>query len=333
VAFLLLYAAFALREDEDGAIQSRIEEWWIKITDKRSDALSISASFIREIARLTLLGIDRIFGASLMSVRFFGVSLYFSLASLNLLSLFTYQDHAFHFAKPIPLKEIVTSLRFVGAGLFPAFASFLTSSKFRWLLAFWYLGLAWGLIGFLDFAHFVYKSGHGKLAFGMIFFSGLGLLISGMFDILYVQFIRWLLQRISTASTHSQIYHGLLLASMSALLALTLFAVPIALGVILIHYAHSVTGIGIAGFVLIFSWVFNLITLLTCFLGFLLAFTILLHRLFWPLLQRPLYGFQRFGIIKKKKLLWSVGIFLLLLPKPDSLWHLWHLFLSAAEKF
>jgi hypothetical protein len=63
-------------------------------------------------------------------------------------------------------------------------------------------------------------------------------------------------------------------------------------------------------------------SLFVCVLGLILGCVVLLHHLFWPVLQRPLYAFQRYEVIKRKPLLWTIGISLLLLTPPQWSWRL-----------
>lgn len=43
-----------------------------------------------------------------------------------------------------------------------------------------------------------------------------------------------------------------------------------------------------------------------------LAFTMLAHRMLWPLINRLVYAFQRIGIVQRRKLFGSIGVVLLL---------------------
>ena len=54
------------------------------------------------------------------------------------------------------------------------------------------------------------------------------------------------------------------------------------------------------------SLLFNSLDVLAGSAAFILAALLLLHRLFWPMIQRPLYAVYRFSPIKQKK--WLVGI-------------------------
>jgi polyferredoxin len=55
----------------------------------------------------------------------------------------------------------------------------------------------------------------------------------------------------------------------------------------------------------------NFITVLVAILFIVLAFIMLLHRVFWPFLARPIYALQRLGIARRNKLMITLGLALL----------------------
>jgi hypothetical protein len=65
---------------------------------------------------------------------------------------------------------------------------------------------------------------------------------------------------------------------------------------------------------IVVSLLFNFINFMAGFAALFLSLLLLVHRLFWPASQRPLYAIYRFSPIKEKKWLFSLGIALLLLP-------------------
>lgn len=81
-----IYAALFLYEDEQGKIENRLEEWWIRLDDQRNAAVSRNTAFMRGIARLATAGFDRLFGRRLVSVHAFGVSSALSMLTFWLLS-------------------------------------------------------------------------------------------------------------------------------------------------------------------------------------------------------------------------------------------------------
>jgi len=86
---VLVCACFFLYEDEEGKIQNKVEEWWVTLSDRQKQSRSKIAAFMREVARLTGSGFDRLFGSGLFSLRVIPVSIYLSFASLFLLILLT----------------------------------------------------------------------------------------------------------------------------------------------------------------------------------------------------------------------------------------------------
>src|SRR5262249_43764247 len=60
-----------------------LEEWWIRIHDGQNAGLERNAAFLRTVARLTSASFDAIFGPHLFSLRCLGVSMAYSLASIN----------------------------------------------------------------------------------------------------------------------------------------------------------------------------------------------------------------------------------------------------------
>lgn len=78
---VLVYAAVFLYEDEQGRMQNKLEVWWIRLNDRSHHAISRHTKFLRNIASVTSLGFDKLFGESLFSVKFVNVSASFSMAS------------------------------------------------------------------------------------------------------------------------------------------------------------------------------------------------------------------------------------------------------------
>jgi hypothetical protein len=63
-----------LYEDEQGRIQNKLEEWWVKLRDQEDSAISRHAAFMRAVARLATHGFDRVFGERIFSFRALWVS-------------------------------------------------------------------------------------------------------------------------------------------------------------------------------------------------------------------------------------------------------------------
>src|SRR5579862_1911043 len=89
IGAVLMYAALFLYENEEDKFQNKIEEWWIRLSEKQIASRSKVAAFMQEVARLTGRGFDQLFGRRLFGIRVIPVSIYLSLASVFLVVLLT----------------------------------------------------------------------------------------------------------------------------------------------------------------------------------------------------------------------------------------------------
>ena len=55
---------------------------------------------------------------------------------------------------------------------------------------------------------------------------------------------------------------------------------------------------------------FNLLIAFVSIAFIALAMVMLIHKMLWPLLERPVYALQRFGVARRSKLLATIGIIL-----------------------
>src|SRR5258705_11600322 len=87
VEFLLgvfcVLTAIILYPNEEGKIQSRFEDFWIRVDDYRHLALSKHAAFMTQVAKLETAILDFVFGEKLISEQAMAVSLSLSLLSLT----------------------------------------------------------------------------------------------------------------------------------------------------------------------------------------------------------------------------------------------------------
>jgi hypothetical protein len=300
-----------LREDEEGRIQNRIEEWWVRIDDGRRLALSRSAAFIRETARLTGRLFDYVFGLKPISLRIFAVSSYLSIGSFFLLILVQADGARIHLRAPFPYGGLAVAGSFLATGLLPGI------SPPKWLLWLWYFPLFFIALKFLDFLLFVRHTGQDKLALGTLAVVSIGLCASFFCDVAYVASVRWTLRKMADASTDTQIYIASLFVAVCILLFVVLSLLPIIFG----FYALHGPNIGVSetfGLGMLLCLVFNSLNLFVCLAGVVFGSLLLIHRLLWPALARPLYEFQRREFIKNKTALQAVGIALIMLPRPET---------------
>jgi hypothetical protein len=66
---LLLYAGLFLAENEEGKMQNRLEELWIRVDELRSRAMTRQAALLQQIAGLVAGGFAALFGRKFFSVK------------------------------------------------------------------------------------------------------------------------------------------------------------------------------------------------------------------------------------------------------------------------
>ena len=311
VAFL--YASLFLHEDEEGRIQNRVEEWWIKLADKQDASRSWTATFMREVAKLTTRGFDRLFGKRLLSLRVAGISFCFSVASFYwsgfVAVALSRSPHA-----QLAQGALWWGLFFAAMGLVPAF------SGDGWLLAFWWVLLLVEILALGKFLFFVSAVRGGAFTERMVGYLLLIFGVSFASDILYVVLTRWVLRRLARID---RLYEILLAILGNLLILVILVLIPIQIGLRVLQHSPG------AGIAVMVSFILNFIDFAAGFAALILAFLLLLHHSLWWTVERPLYAIQRFALIKNKKWLRRAGIVLLTLPTHTGLGFL----KSLLEKF
>jgi hypothetical protein len=295
LGWLLMYCAVFLYEDQEGRVQNKIVEWWVKVDDARIVAHSRAAAFLTAVARLTARGFDRVLGERLISLRFAGVSLCLSIASVSLITAFgTIRLHQ------SPRGPLFLSACLVAAALVPAFG------ESRWVLRLWGLLLFVAVLRPFGYLLFILYSVRGIAFAGRTLgYVALPLAVSFACDVSYVSLTRWMLRKVSSGS---RVYEVVLLAAVNLLILYLIFLGPIQLGAKVSQYWQG------GGAAIMLSFCLNAIDFFAGSAALLLAVSLLIHRLFWPVVEKPLYALQRYGVISNKKLLWGAGLALAFLP-------------------
>jgi len=305
IGLLLLYSAIFLHEDEEGGIQNLIESWWVRVDDSRVSAVKRSASFFKIAAEIAGRGLSVIFGERLISARVICVSVCFSFASWELVSELISARHS-----EISSRSLEIIAGFVALGL----ASGLIHS--RGILRIWMSCVVGAILLWLANVVDFFRHKHGSMTFyEYVGIVTLACLLSAGIDVLCLFAIRWLLRR-ATMVTKPMVIIGLFLLNglMESVLALTVFvslSYRYSSAVILFIFAHAGQD---AGDTIIMMSMMSIFDLLACSYVAVVMSMMLIHLFAWPVIERPLYALARFGIIKQKKLLWTVGGALLVGP-------------------
>jgi len=280
---LLLYMSLFLTESEEGQIQNRLEELWVRIDDLSKSSLTKEAAFLQQASALLANGLDWLFGNKLLSAKAIATSLSLSGAA-TLLYLHNAQP-----LLPFPSVALIIGLVLVATSFAPGRLRYL---GFMWIP----LSALWFLIGAL-----------GEIIRGLQYFSFLAAFYGGALvsDVLFVAITRWLLRKISR-----QRETATLLTLLCSFVCLGILLAAPTLVALLIYYRRAFGAVSLGTgpvfvgvMVLLFVGASNSVSLLIVLLLFLLFLVVLLHRLIWPVLARPLYAAQRFRVFRSPKLL------------------------------
>jgi hypothetical protein len=325
LGLILIALASMTYEDEEGRLQNgirklqnRVENWWIKIDDRRKASMPWVALFMREVAKLVGRCFDKVLTKRLLSMRLVGVSLLLSMASA-LFSILVLPP-ILH-SPPVPSfgGGVLTLLWLAVMTIIPAFSESASMPLKPWLprmMRFlWWVAIIRIILTVTDFLLVLSRSGApgaflaANIAIILPFIFG----ISAGCDLSYILFTRWTLRRISATDTLGGILLWILLLLL--FLASIVIALPI-IGLSMMKYSTLVGG------VLLFSVFMNSIDVVILLASLLVAVLLLLHRLVWPLVQRPLYAIQRIQLAngkewkRRKRLLWGVGVCLIVTAVP-----------------
>jgi hypothetical protein len=309
VGMLFLYAGFFLTETEEGQLQNRLQELWIRVDDLQSRALTRQAAFLQQASSLVAEGFGRVFGPKLVSVKSVASCLCFSMASLYLsLALFGGD-------LPLLSKRVL----FTCTAIFFACGF---SKKFRYI-SFAVLALAAvleiiGLKGELK----AYQSSPGDVALGYFFYA------TGIFGgVGFIALTRWSMK----LASHLSNAPGLIATILSNLALSAALVGPLIVAELLAYHVSmfgpkvgpSVAS-GTHGWLtcLIFLCkisISNLFTALAALVVVLVPLVALLHRLVWPVISRPIYAAHRHGLIAQHNFLTALGFSCLLLAWPNNI--------------
>lgn len=289
-AFLLIYIAAFLHEDEEGKLQNRLEELWMRIDDLQSQALSRETVFLRELLRLLTRGFDGLLGKNLLSVRSITVVFCYCWASAALLNAYAIRVRLG--GRPgnsaTALWEWLEPTAFVLIGTLAAALPKRIAIEFLG-------GVSAFFIGYL--ANGLFK--HPKWEFYYTTWFAGAVLAGSACGVAFVAINRIVFRfsaRLNKGTT-------IILVLTANLLIAAAYAIPY----LYWWYIYTILP---PGFIFVVSST-NLLAV-SCALSIVIVMLIaFLHRLFWPIVSRPMYAMARREVVRKPKLLLAIAIVLL----------------------
>lgn len=310
IGAVLLYVALFLRETEEGKLQNRLEKLWVEIDDLSKAAVSKHTAFLKRISASTSFGLDRLFGVRLFSAGAASASVCFSVGSIFLFwaSVFLRSHQAGHAYHSYLLPSFIVGVLSLIVGLLPV--------PYR------YLGFLWFVIGMVimvyadwDLLDFDWTSDWElmKKDFLPIAESWLLLAVSFLSDVLFIAISRWCVRRSSDLDNG---WHIAFLLILNGCLGVFLIS-PIFWWQKLLATPADESALGYGSYVL-FLGASNLVDGAISALFILLALTALAHLAIWPIMERPIYSLQRFGLTRSPKLLAATSVTCLMFAWPHS---------------
>jgi hypothetical protein len=300
IGVFCVLSAILLYPDQEGKIQSKFEDFWVRVDDFKNLALTRHAAFMTQVAKLETRLLDALFGHKLVSVRSIAVSICCSITSWYLTSLFT---------ESVVLKLPISSPRawmlyiFGGCSIAALACVLLNHHHFvrRLSLALACLFIAGGLTATVLKDPVVAKLLAPVLAVSL----GFGFVC----DVGFIAVTRKLIRAAGEMNQSLKVM-------MVLLLDLCLAAVLV--GPVFLLFAHFLRGkflFGIRFEVLNYHayWVSqtNLLDAFIALIFVVLAMLLLAHRAIWPLLTRTLFRMQDIGTKGRRAILTTVGLALI----------------------
>jgi hypothetical protein len=313
-ALVIIYLATFLRVEEEGRYQNTLQTWIEKLQHHREAAHLRATVLINGVAEVSGRAFDRLFGKRLFSLRGVGVSICFSLASC-LLTLDVISETKFAKGQHASFELWALLLFFIMLGIFPAVMNPREGEY----------GVTWiwvtvifltTVVPLMQFADFVLAT-YGKTPVALLLgFTILIFCLSFLTDVTYIALTRWMLRWVSDTRS---LWKTIAIILANTLLAVLMLVPPVAIGVWILLRSAGRTAPTFIGAGLIMGVTLNTIDLLACSVFFLVLLAVLIHRLVWPFVERPVYAAARYGILNNKTLLWGVAGILLLAPRGASI--------------
>lgn len=306
-AALLGYIALFMHEDEEGRLQNRLEELWVRVDDAQRSAITKQSAFLKGVLDLFNRGLNSLFGMRIFSLRAAAVTLCYSEASLILLLFYRI------------VKSLIPELIDLGPGiiiraaLYSAFLLILGTisvlMKTRKSLAIWLsLTTIITIPGFFLSRPVISSGNLSREAFqdfdlvaGPVI-EFLIIVTAGIIcDLIFVALNRAIIRRAALLNGNLQIVLMLILNCLVAML----YVAPL-----WIWSLSDSDPITVRDLVILISST-NVITALLATSVVAIMAVALLHRFFWPFVSRPIYALARFQVARKTTLLLSLAIALL----------------------
>jgi len=323
VGLLIFYIAILAYEHQPGLIQSRIEELWIKIDDTQKRSLAGHHAILKIAASVIRLALDRIMGKRKFSLQSAVASSCLALSSAGLVLLVAVEWYpspgstgaAFDFATYFIVYLIFALIPiFIKNDIYLNGILFLDRES---IIAIWICGIfvfviyqvIWPILSVMP----LFLKTYPKETLTTLAVGGLSIAIGLMVFILEIAALRKSLEFVE--GSKSIVKSGLvLIGNLWPLLLIYLFGKSFFLLMEsapqkpeeILHQWAGVAGMAM-GVVVALTIILNVIFLVTSTVFCAISLTVLIHRLFWPVIERVTYAIHQHNVLKRKKVLIALG--------------------------
>lgn len=293
-ACFLLYVALFTYEDEQGRLQNRLDELWIRVDEMRRAATAGHTAFLKSAISLVNAGLDSLYGPKLLSPRSLAVTLSYSIGSLHLLvSYYAYSSPNFGDVMFFGIAILLgTSVLFVKQARMV--------STWSWTIILLDIPLlAFGPVLGAPRPFTLSSLREEWTASGEAFLFSTSLAGGVICDVLFIMINRSLLKSAGRVK--------------SGVSATLIVVCNVALGILyMLPYFLSQSNVIGEGWDLIAAIsATNMITALVASAIVVVMIAALAHPLFWGLINRPIYAMAQRGVVRRPALLLSVAIMML----------------------
>lgn len=293
IGFLLIYLALFLYEDEQGKIQNKLENAWVKVNDAQTYSLSKHTVFVNTIAKQLTKILNILFGKRLFSLQAAGVSICFAVSAANLFFIMSSEqsDSGGYF---------YSFLYWMILGILPALI------RDSFYIKMWLIIL--NLIIWDDFVsgnlYLAYFASQFNISLMVIISLGIlfGVFLACLLFLFSVVIARKSLLKISTSKSFWK-------TAIFPILNCIPILVLIGIGYIYFYLMSINNGnAGVFWLILLFSLLLiNVSFLFPTLLFLLISFFLIFHKFIWGIIDRPIYALQKLDIGKRTKLLEAIS--------------------------
>ncbi|HEX7153414.1 MAG TPA: hypothetical protein VF618_18150 [Thermoanaerobaculia bacterium] len=303
---VLIYGGLFLHEDEERQVDNILVDWWVRIHDLQRTAIARHFALMQGAAKLATAAIDRVFGRSLFSRQAIAASVCLSFASVHFSAAYILSRAVETIDRPLTSSaDAIWPI----AALFLEIAVPMTPSLLHLAAIVAIVGVVAaavnerlrhapvvGLTFTLAFVttHFAVMMMCCSPGRGRFIALVAAVVVGTVTDVVATAATRRLLRWQGESERFSSL---MLLAAAQLSLGMALILGPPAL--LLVAIKADVGPIaGLTAWTVAISTLTNIFSAALTLGLFIAILTLLVHRLIWPLIERPLYRLARFGMFR-----------------------------------